>query len=161
MAAAAAIVIGLVGAGLSFRGSQLQAQAQEEQLAAQEEAATANAQQARENALIVRRESRKRAEQAVRGGEELKSTQRAAFGKAGVLLTGTPQDILEETERVTREDVEAILMAGDIGSREALFQASQQAAQARSLRRARAVAPQATLLSGAATATSTASSAFR
>lgn len=148
MAAALPFIAGAAIVG----GTLLSARAQGQQLAAEEAAATANAQQAAENALIVRRESRKRAERAVRGGEELKSTQRAVFGKSGVLLTGSAQEILAETDRVTAEDVEAILRAGEAGSREALFQASQARAQAEAARKAKTIAPLATLVSGVGTA---------
>ena len=84
---------------LIIGGTVLTAIGQEQQLGAQQEAASFNAARAAENARLVRIESRKRAKQAAKGGRELKSTQRAAFGKAGVLLTGSPQDVFAETER--------------------------------------------------------------
>ena len=147
-----AAALPFVAGGAIIGGSVLGARAQGQQLAAEEAAATANAQQAAQNAVIVRRESRRRAEKAIKGGEELKSTQKAVFGKAGVLLTGSAQEILAETERVTAEDVEAILRAGEAGSREALFAASQSRAQAEAARKAKTIAPLATLVSGAGTA---------
>lgn len=140
---------------LIISGTLLQVGAQAQGLEAQEEAAGFNQARARENARIVRIESRKKAKQAVKAGAELKSTQRAAFGKAGVLLAGSPEEVLAETERVTREDVEAILMAGDIGSREALSQAEQFGREGRAARRARSIAPLATLVSGFGAAAST------
>lgn len=144
-----------IAAGAIVGGTILSAQAAGEQAAATEAAALANAAQAAENARIVRRESRKRAEKAVEGGEALKSTQTAAFGKSGVLLTGSAQDILAETERVTREDVEAILIAGEQGSEEQLFQASQFSLEARAAARQKSLAPLATLISGFGAAAAT------
>ena len=150
-----AAALPFIGAGAIVGGTILGAQAAGEQAAATEAAAKQNAAQAAENARIVRRESRKRAKQAVEGGEELKSTQTAAFGKSGVLLTGSAQDILTETDRVVAEDVEAILIAGEEGSREALFQASQFSLQAQAAAKQKSLAPLATLLSGAGALAST------
>ena len=133
-------------------GTFLTAQAQKEAGEEAEAAAKANAKRAAENARIVRAEGRKRAEQAIRGGERLKSTQRAAFGKSGVLLTGSAQEILAETDRVTAEDVEAILTASETGQAEFLFEASQRTRQARAAARAKKIAPLATIVSGAGTA---------
>ena len=143
--AAALPFIAVAGIGLQF-------QAQKEAGEEAEAAAKANALQAAENARIVRAEGRKRAARAVRGGEELKSTQRAAFGKAGVLLTGSAQDILAETDRITAEDVEAILTASETGQAEFLFEASQRTRQAKAAKRAAKIAPLATLVSGVGTA---------
>lgn len=147
MAAALPFAVGAIGVG-----TVLGAVAQKEQLEAQGEAAELNRLQAAENARIVRIESRKKAARAVKEGEELKGTQKAVFGKAGVLLTGSAQDVLAETERVTREDIEAILTAGETGSREALFQAEQFGREAKAAKKAAAIAPLATLISGAGTA---------
>ncbi len=144
--------MGAAAIPLIVGGTILTAVSQRQQLQAQGEAAKFNALQAAENARIVRRESRKRAAAAVKGGEALKSTQKAAFGKAGVLLTGSAQDILTETERITREDIEAILTAGETGSREALFQAAQFGREAAAAKRAATIAPLATLVTGAGTA---------
>ena len=145
--AAALPFIAAVGVGLQF-------QAQKEAGEAQEAAAKANAMRAAENARIVRAEGRKRAKKAVKGGERLKSTQRAAFGKSGVLLSGSAQEILAETDRVTAEDVEAILTASETGQAEFLFEASQRTREAKAARRAKKIAPLATLVSGAATVAS-------
>lgn len=135
-------------AASAIGGAIVSAQAAGEQGAAAEAAANANAAQAAENARIIRRESRKRATQAVKGGEELKGTQKAAFGKSGVLLTGSAQDILAETDRITREDVEAILTAGEQGSAEQLFRAGQFSLEAQAAARQKSLAPLATLISG-------------
>jgi len=147
--------MGAAALPLLIGGTVLQVGAQTQALEAQEEAAGVNRARAQENARIVRIESRKKAEKAKKAGAELKSTQRAAFGKSGVLLTGSAQDVFAETERVTREDVEAILMAGDVGSREALEQAEQFGREGRAARRARSIAPLATLVSGFGQAAST------
>ena len=109
----------------------------------------------------MRAEGRKRAEQAIKGGERLKSTQRAAFGKAGVLLTGSAQDILAETDRITAEDVEAILTASETGQAEFLFEASQRTRQAKAAARAAKIAPLATLVSGVGTAAIALQPAFK
>jgi len=135
----------IVGAGVV-----LGAVGQQQDLEAQEEAAEFNAARAAENARMIRIESRKRAKKAVKAGAELKSTQRALFAKSGVLLTGSAQEVFAETERTTQEDVEAILMAGEAGSREALFEATQFTAEARAAKRAKTIAPLATLATGAA-----------
>ncbi len=144
--------MGAAAIPLIVGGTLLTAISQKQQLDAQAEAAGFNRLQAAENARIVRRESRKKAARAVKGGKALKSTQRAAFGKSGVLLTGSAQDVLAETERITREDVEAILIAGETGSREALFQAEQFGREAAAKKRAATIAPLATLITGAGTA---------
>ena len=141
-----------IATGAVVVGTFLQAQAQKEAGEAQEAAAKANAKRAAENARIVRAEGRKRAEQAIKGGERLKSTQRAAFGKSGVLLTGSAQEILAETDRVTAEDVEAILTASETGQAEFLFEATQRTREAKAAARAAKIAPLATLVSGAGTA---------
>ena len=119
-------------------------------------AARANEEIARRNAVIILAESKKSAKRAERGGESLKSTQRAAFGDAGVLLTGSPQQVLEETERIQQEDIEAILTAGERGSQEALDEAENAAREARAARKragraskAASIAPLATLIQGA------------
>ncbi|KKL86019.1 hypothetical protein LCGC14_1948910 [marine sediment metagenome] len=144
-----ATALPFISAGLIIGGTLLSAQAQKEAGEEAEAAAKANALQAAENARIVRAEGRKRAARAVRGGERLKSTQRAAFGKSGVLLTGSAQEILAETDRVTAEDVEAILTASETGQAEFLFEASQRTRQAKAAARAAKIAPLATLVSGA------------
>ena len=145
--AAALPFIAVAGIGLQF-------QAQKEAGEEAEAVAKANAKRAAENARIVRAEGRKRAEKAVKGGERLKSTQRAAFGKSGVLLTGSAAEILAETDRVTAEDVEAILTASETGQAEFLFEASQRTREAKAAARAAKIAPLATLVSGAATLSS-------
>ena len=147
-----AAALPFIAVGAIVGGTLLTAQAQKEAGEEAEAVAKANALQAAENARIVRTEGRKRAARAVRGGEELKSTQRAAFGKAGVLLTGSAQDILAETDRITAEDVEAILTASETGQAEFLFEASQRTREARAAKRAAKIAPLATLVSGAGTA---------
>lgn len=145
--AAALPFIAAAGIGLQF-------QAQKEAGEEAEAVAKTNALRAAENARIVRAEGRKRAEKAVKGGERLKSTQRAAFGKSGVLLTGSAQEILAETDRVTAEDVEAILTASETGQAEFLFEASQRTREAKAAARRKKIAPLATLVSGAATVAS-------
>lgn len=67
---------------------------------------------ARESARQAQIESEERAKAEERESEKLRSRQLVGFLKSGVLLEGTPLQVLEETERLGVEDVEAIRRGG-------------------------------------------------
>jgi hypothetical protein len=138
----------IIGIALSVGGTALAFKGQREQLKAQERASKLNAAQAARNARLIETASIKEAKKTLKEGETLKSTQKTLFGKAGVALTGSALDVLAETQRVTLEDAEAILLAGKTGSEEELFRATQFAEAGRAARKTRGILPLATLLSG-------------
>lgn len=150
----------IVGTVVSIAGTATAIAGQEQQLAGQEQAATANAAQAARNARLIRRQASKEAKKTLKRGETAKSTQTALFGKSGVALTGSALDVLRETERLTIEDAEAIIEAGEIGSQEELFRQTQFARERAAARGARRIVPLATLLSGAGSAARTLAPAF-
>ena len=114
--AIAAIATGGTGLGLQMKGRMeagKQAEAQAKSEAAWHEY----------NAKLAKREATEKLEAAAheerkhrKAGERLKARQRAQLGKAGVLPTGSVEDVLEETATELEEDALMIRRGGQVGA---------------------------------------------
>jgi hypothetical protein len=67
---------------------------------------------AESRANILRMESEAEAQRYTEQGAQFRSSQKLAFLKSGVQLSGSPLDILDQTARVTRENISAIRAQG-------------------------------------------------
>jgi len=63
-------------------------------------------------ARMISDEAESDAQRHAEAGESFKARQKLSFLKAGVALTGSPLDILDETARVTAENISAIRARG-------------------------------------------------
>ena len=75
----------------------------------------------RSRARMIRAEAENEAERYTEQVGRTKATQKVAFLKAGVQLTGSPLDILDETIRVGRENASAIRAGGAARALDAEF----------------------------------------
>lgn len=84
-------------------------------------------------ANLIREEAEGEAQRHIENAESFKASQLVAFTKAGVEISGSPLEILDETSRIAAEDVNAIRARGraraaDIEARGAASQARGRAA---------------------------------
>lgn len=75
-------------------------------------------------AMLVRNRAAARAHQIRKLGHQVMGEQVVGAAKGGVTMEGTPALVLKETDRLVRQDMENILMEGDVAAQDVLFQGS-------------------------------------
>lgn len=86
---------------------------------------------AESRARMVRLEADADAQRYSEQARGFKATQKLAFLKSGVQLSGSPLDILDETARVASENISAIRARGEAGAQDFKLQAAQARIQGR------------------------------
>jgi predicted amino acid dehydrogenase len=138
------------GAALIGAGTVLSVVAQVREGKEQSEALSAQANIAARNAELARMRAGIREREVKAGGRELRSTQRAIIGAAGVKATGSAARVLQETEQKTMQDVLAVRLLGEREATDLLEQSRQLRKQAKSVRRGARLGAAATALTGGA-----------
>ena len=100
-----AIVTSVAGAAMSAVGSIQQGQAQSASLKAQAEAARYNQNVANQNAQMVMQSQAYNEQIQREKNQRLLASQKAAYGKAGVTMAGSPLDVQADTTFMMEQDI--------------------------------------------------------
>lgn len=86
---------------------------------------------AESRARVLRLEAETDAQRYAEQADQFKATQKLAYLKSGVELSGSPLDILDETARVSRENISAIRAGGEARAFEARLQGAEATSRGR------------------------------
>jgi hypothetical protein len=131
--AAASTVIGIIGVTIAAAGAAASVVQGQQAADAQEKALEYNAAVQRNNAVSARQESTFAADRIRKRNRLLISKQKATYAKGGVLIDGTPEDVIFDSEIEGELDALAALYSGDMRALSAAQDAQLSDAKARAI----------------------------